>query len=234
MSTIFFFYYACLRLPLGDLQCILYQSPLWVVFFGWIVFKEQLPALYILIPSIILTVTGVILVSQPQFLIGNSSKPLNIDGVIAILLTSLRWVVCVILVKKAQNVNFLQYEFSAGICTLCIALPLLTIINSFLLTHSIDIIGNVYSFYKMDVWSILSCVYCGIAAFVAMSLNVMGYQIGNSTVVSWLEYINIPISFLYQMYIFHDEPNIFEYIGGILVLIGCVLPSIHQTINYFI
>merc|ERR1712110_1020654 len=41
-STIFMFYYAVLHLPVGDLQCLFYQSPLWIIFCCWLCFGERM------------------------------------------------------------------------------------------------------------------------------------------------------------------------------------------------
>eukprot|EP01083_Nonionella_stella_P251798 868361_1 len=61
-------YYGVITLPLGDLQCIFYLSPLIAVFLASLGLSESLPNLFILIPSILLTVCGVILVCQPTFI----------------------------------------------------------------------------------------------------------------------------------------------------------------------
>eukprot|EP01084_Bolivina_argentea_P315750 547140_1 len=228
MTALPIFFYACIRLPLGDLQTILYQAPLWIVYLSYLLFNEQLPPWHILIPSTLFTIIGVMFVSQPGFIF-NSVQGLNFDGLLAVIISCVRWIACVLLVKTAHSVHFIQYEFSTTICSFC-TYPLLLIVCTYYLDN--EFLGTFTDIYSSKMSHVLASVYCGFAGFLAMMLNVKGYQIGNATIVSWLEYINIPISFLYQTYIFLDTPNQYECIGAVLVLVGCLLPVMHTTWIY--
>eukprot|EP01084_Bolivina_argentea_P117838 209193_1 len=239
-STIFTIFYATYKLPLGDMQCILYQSPLCVIFIARIWLKEELPKISILIPATILTYIGIILVAQPGFLLHiidntHTFEPLDTGGLIAILLSVLRWVFVVLLVRKARDSHFLQLEFASSTCCFCAALPILMIINEFTEINEIgnlDILDN--NKWSFDIKSVFIMIFLGICGFGAVSLSVTGYQYGSATMVAWLEYINIPIGFIYQLYIFHDAPNRYEIIGGIMVTIACLLPTTHHLYIYLL
>ena len=85
----------------------------------------------------------------------------------------------------------------------------------------------------MDVW-IICIMICYAFRIWCSCINVIGYQYGSATMVSWLEYINIPIGFVYQTVIFADFPNKYEVIGGILVTIACLLAPLEQLYRYYI
>ena len=74
--------------------------------------------------------------------------------------------------------------------------------------------------------------YFGVCGFIAVALSTVGYQYGTATMVSWLEYVNIPIGFIYQGLIFGDIPNEYEIIGGILVTIACLIIPFDQLYKY--
>ena len=56
------------------------------------------------------------------------------------------------------------------------------------------------------------------------------YQRGNAALIAWLEYIAIPLAFLYQVFVFDDVPGQIEGIGASLTLVGCLLPGVHEMI----
>eukprot|EP01084_Bolivina_argentea_P029871 55422_1 len=235
MSGGILFWYSVDRLPLGDLQCIMYQSPLFVVYISAIWLKERLPNLYILIPSTILTITGIICVSQPSFLMvmidtNYQYETLNIDGMIAITFAAFGWAFSVLLVRTAIDTHFLQLEFASSGCSVMITVPVTIMINRYLI-HS-DVLGDC-GMWTFDIYALPIILFLGVSGFAVLSLSIIGYQCGSATMVSWLEYITIPIGFIYQICIFNDLPNKYEIIGAILVTIGCLLPVMHQIFIYY-
>ena len=205
-STIFMFYYAVIRLPMGDLQCLFYQSPLWIIFCCWFFFGDRPPTWFILTPSTILTVVGVICVSQPPFLF-TSGDPLPIDGVLAILLSCIRWIGSVLIVKKGKdNVHYLQYQFGCTLCSLSISVPIMFMLNSLWIDN--PLIGTLHDLLHIPWQHVLAAIFIGLAQFTGMSLSVMAYQKGNGARISWLEYIAIPISFgLYHVCVRSEKPS---------------------------
>ena len=68
--------------------------------------------------------------------------------------------------------------------------------------------------------------------FVSVACWVIGYQLGNATIVGCLGYIQISISFMYQMSIFNDIPNKYEIIGAIAVGVGELSFTFQQLYIY--
>ena len=108
----------------------------------------------ILIPSILFTVIGVILVAQPGFLMrflgDNDYEPLDTSGVIAAFCIAFCWGTAAVLVRKAVNAHFIQLELAASVQSSLIWLPLFSGSNE-LLIHN-DLFGN-YDEWQFDIWS---------------------------------------------------------------------------------
>ena len=47
-----------------------------------------------------------------------------------------------------------------------------------------------------------------------------------------MEYLQIPISYLYQTFIFGNTPNWFEIVGAVAVTVGSILPVVQQLYIY--
>eukprot|EP01083_Nonionella_stella_P318441 1164040_1 len=236
-SNQFIFYISLILLPIGDDQCILYQSPLLIVYFSAIILKEKLPEWYILSPATLMTICGILLISQPVFVLQlidreREYEPLNIYGLITACVSAINWVPIVLLIRKARDAHFLQLEFASSGCVCFVTLPLTLVLNHYWL--HIEFIGSFdINEWSFDGYSIAIMIGLGFCGFAQILCSVIGYQMGNATYVSWLEYITIPIGFLYQTIIFNDAPNKYEIIGGTLVTIGCLMPFTKQLWIYF-
>eukprot|EP01083_Nonionella_stella_P117060 348371_1 len=229
---IFTLWYAMALLPIGDANCILYQSPLVIVFLAAIWLREPLPVWYILTPTTIACVSGILLISQPKFLTSyifhSDSEPLNVNGLIAIVTSMISWSFVNLLVRTALKSHFLQLEMVSSVQVLFLGLPIIEIMNH--LFFKDDVIGDVFSEggWNLDYKAFLYMILLGTSGFVALICMVVGYQWGDATKVPWLEYTNVITSMIYQAVIFNDIPNVYEGIGGALVLCGSVVPLIHE------
>ena len=174
-STIFCFYYAIVRLPLGDNVCIGSQAPLWIILFSSLIFKEALPPWYIYFPALALVITGVILVAQPTFLLGSAATPLPVDGVIASWLNAVRVLVKTLIIKSGGNtLHSIQYQFVSDLACLVISVPLLLILNTFIL-HD-EWIGTFANFLHMDYTMWLVAIYIGFTYFIGRVVDMMAVK----------------------------------------------------------
>eukprot|EP01083_Nonionella_stella_P098405 276691_1 len=229
------YYLGLILLPIGDFQCIYFQFPLLVVYFGALWLKEPLPAFPILIPSTILTVSGLCLVSQPTFLMrflntNAQYEPLNGYGILFACVGAVLTAVVILLTRVAASTHFLQLEFASSICLLLSVIPILLTVNTFLF-HA-EWIGSFDAQWRFDLYSDFVLIVIGSIGFCVLLFLMTGYQTAEATFVSWLEYMNIPLGFVYQALFFNDFPNKYEIIGGVLVLIGCWLPLVKQMFVY--
>ena len=228
-TTIFFFYYALIRLPLGDLSCIQYQAPLWIVLLSWFLFNDQMTPWYIFIPAAILVISGVILVAQPTFIFHSAAWPLPADGVIAAFFAAARWIAMVMIIKMGGNtLHTVQYQLVSNIACLTISVPVLLIVNSVLFQN--EQLGTFSDFCAMPWTDWLVALFVGFSYFIGMIVDMMAYQRGNVAMIGWLEYFAIPLSFIFQIFVFDDDPDPIEGMGATMVMIGCLSPGLHEML----
>ena len=72
----------------------------------------------------------------------------------------------------------------------------------------------------------------GILGFLALMLNVIGYQIGDATKVAWMEYLDLVFAFLYQWLYFRDIPTNWEVIGCCMLLSTCLIHLGEEYYHY--
>eukprot|EP01083_Nonionella_stella_P098404 276690_1 len=199
----------------------------------WNIKKPTTPT--ILNPSTILTVSGLCLVSQPTFLMrflntNAQYEPLNGYGILFACVGAVLTAVVILLTRVAASTHFLQLEFASSICLLLSVIPILLTVNTFLF-HA-EWIGSFDAQWRFDLYSDFVLIVIGSIGFCVLLFLMTGYQTAEATFVSWLEYMNIPLGFVYQALFFNDFPNKYEIIGGVLVLIGCWLPLVKQMFVY--
>eukprot|EP01083_Nonionella_stella_P089418 249488_1 len=230
------FYLALIQLPIGDLQCIFYQSPVLVVYIGAVWLKEELPSRWILLPSTVLTFTGILIVSQPTFLMqfidpSGDYEPLNVYGILCACAAAVFYALVCLLTRTAADTHFLQIEFASSICLICLVMPTLLTINTYFIRE--EWIGSWdLTQWTFDAYSDFVIFVISIFGFGLMLFLVTGYQMGEATYVSWLEYVTIPLGFINQSIFFNDIPNQYEIIGSVLIVVGCLLPLIKQVYVY--
>eukprot|EP01084_Bolivina_argentea_P039570 73121_1 len=233
-------WYGVMRLPLGDATCIYYQSPLVIAIITFLFLGEKLPKTTPLICT--LAITGIIFLAQPPIIISlfnryvynmdnEKIESLNIDGLISMFIALFSWSISASLVRTAVDSHFLQLEIVSAGQTLYGSIPMLLILNHFIIHN--PLIGDFnLKEWSFDIKSIIIMIVIGTFGFIALSLNVIGFQYGDATKVAWLEYIAIVFSFIYQIYVFNDIPNKFEIIGVMLLSIACILP-ISEELYYY-
>ena len=64
----------------------------------------------------------------------------------------------------------------------------------------------------------------GCAGFSDMVCITIGYQLGDAAIIGWIEYLQIPIAYVLQVWVLDQGVDYLEIIGAIAVLIGCLLP----------
>lgn len=230
------FWYGVLTLPLGDVNCIFYLEPLMAIYAAHLILGERLPPWYILIPATILAVCGLLLVSQPPFLTNlfsdaDEEEETSVSGVVATVLSAVGWTITILLIRTSQKVHFLQLEIAATIMTSVVMGPLVMILNRYVIDDSM--IGD-WDMADWDFsWSgLLGVILMGCFGFTNLAFLNIGYQLADAALVGWMEYLQIPISYLYQTFIFGDTPNTFEIVGAVAVTVGSILPVVQQLYVY--
>ena len=228
-------WFAMKRLPVGDGNAILTQNALITALFGRLLFKESLPKLFPIVA--IFAIIGSFFISQPLFMLSfiykdenvNDHQPLNIDGLIAIIIGIISWSICCVLIRSAKKSHFLQLEIVSASLMVFIMTPIFVLFNTYCL--GISEIGT-FNNIQFDINSFIIMLITGIIGFSGLSACVIGYQLGDATKVSILEYMTIIYSCLYQTFLFNDALNVFEGFGISLVIIACIINLGEQYYDY--
>ena len=110
--------------------------------------------------------------------------------ILSISRTLFAWSISVVLVRTAQKSHFIQLKIVSAGQNVFIFVPLMMLANGFILHN--DIIGGFdHKERTFDFKSISYMITLGIFGFIALSLNVIGFQYADATKVAWLEYVII-------------------------------------------
>jgi len=226
--TIFFWWRGLELLPIGDGEAILFLSPITTVIAARFLLGEPLPSTFFL--TLIITVSGLIFICQPTFIFGGGDfVALSWEGILFLLATVIAWSGACVLVRTAKKAHWLQLEITATTQAIIIWCPLVIALNRFWL-HSDDLSGGDWD------WSLrtgIVMMVIGILGFLALMLNVIGYQIGDATKVAWMEYLDLVFAFLYQWLYFKDIPTTWEIVGCCMLLSTCIIHLGEEYYHYY-
>jgi len=231
-------WYGVLVLPLGAYNCIVGLYPLLVIYGAHFWLGEELPPKLILVPATIFTFAGLIIVSQPPFLISlwsaTDAQPIDTFGLLATIGQTIGWGLVVLSIRTMTEAHFLQIEITGSLLVVIASAPFMLLLNHFELKS--EFIGD---WFSADYWvfsfeSVLPVVLMSLVGFGNIALNTIGYQLGEAALVGWMEYLQIPIAFLYQIFIFKQSASAMQFIGAVLVFIGCTLPLCEQLRDYLL
>ena len=230
------FLYGTLTLPLGDFISIHFLSSILVAMTAHFVWKETTPKMSILLLSILLISTGIVIISQPNFMypIYDSDTAANpeddvavieslpVGGLICTIMSAFAWAYQILCARSRPSVHPLQVMIPSYICIILISTTLMLFINWI---SPSDIIGGLdlhnNGFLTDNGYQGLFVIFgCAVIDVVSMVLFIVGFQFGDLRVMGWLELIQIGFGYIYQMWIFGDIPNLYEIIGGCIISFG--------------
>ena len=214
--------------PIGDAEAIIFVAPLLIVFIARFFLKEKLPKVFPV--TLLLTIAGIIFVCQPEFIFGSTTtRPVSIAGLIFLIIMAISWALTSILVRTAKNAHWLQIQIVATVQGSFIWTPAVILLNRYVF-HSDLIAGGMWLDLTLrNVALILVCALCG---FVGLSLNVVGYQLGDATKVALMEYCDLIFAYIFQWAVFGTVPNLWEWIGLACLLSTCMVHVIEEAIKY--
>eukprot|EP01083_Nonionella_stella_P059488 155624_1 len=224
--TVFLWWRGLELVPLGDGEAILFLSPITTVIAARVLLGEPLPSTFFV--TLIITISGLIFICQPTFIFGGSEPmmALSWQGILFLIGTVFAWTGACVLVRTAKKAHWLQLEIVATTQSIMVWCPLVIALNQFWI-HSDGLSGGDWDF---SFRTVIVMVVIGILGFLALMLNVIGYQIGDATKVAWMEYLDLVFAFLYQWLFFGDIPTNWEIIGCCCLLSTC---GIHLGEEYY-
>eukprot|EP01084_Bolivina_argentea_P293343 504491_1 len=226
--TVFLWWRGLELVPLGDGEAILFLSPITTVIAARVLLGEPLPSTFFL--TLIITISGLTFICQPTFIFGGSAPmmALSWQGILFLIGTVFAWTGACVLVRTAKKAHWLQLEIVATTQSIMVWCPLVIALNQFWI-HSDGLSGGDWDF---SFRTVIVMVVIGILGFLALMLNVIGYQIGDATKVAWMEYLDLVFAFLYQWLFFGDIPSNWEIIGCCSLLSTCVIHLGEEYYHY--
>lgn len=233
-------YYAVYKIPVGDASFLVFSfCPYSIVIFARIFLNERLPKYRVMIPCVLLFLVGSVLISQPTFIFNlilqnEEYQPLDPFAVCLAIFTGICLAVVTVLIRSAKHSHFLQLEITSSSQSTLLWIPLMMVLNRFLLKD--DLISNTEtaSGWNLDVYSFLIMLAVGCIGFSALILQVIAYQYGEATHIAWLQYVQPVFGFLYQVFLFGDIPNMYELIGVVCIVSGCALMINDKVQDYYV
>ncbi|KAJ1340698.1 hypothetical protein BSLG_004792 [Batrachochytrium salamandrivorans] len=158
---------------------------------------------------------GVVLVSQPEFLLGSSHRPSDetekyqyeryipaLSAIAAAFILSIAY--CIIRVV-GKRVHYLVHVTYFGLMS--------TILSGILLLFSKGVVS--VSHWTMEQWFIMFGV--GAAAFVAQCFLNAGLQLANAGPATLMRNLDIVFAFIFGQVLFHETPDAMSLAGALLI-----------------
>ncbi|KAJ8030077.1 Solute carrier family 35 member G1 [Holothuria leucospilota] len=193
-------------IPVGDVNAILFSTPLLSGILAWIILKERLTLFDVALT--IVSVVGVILVSKPAFVFGAEDDGSSSDRLLGSLyaICALGSASCVFVVTRKlrpfpANALVLTLGFGIVVC------PTSAVLNTYI--GEWDLPANlVQAIY-------LSAV--GVSGFLAILFLCLALETEKAIHISVTNTLTIILTYIMQFFIFHIYPDVISGVGAILI-----------------
>lgn len=227
----FLFFYIALRfITLSDSSTIVFSAPVYVSIFACLLIHE--PCGVFQIVTVLLTVVGVVLISKPTFLFGDSevftivtNSTLTFDGnekivgVVFSFISSLAMALTFIVMRKLQKTSLAVVINHFSVICIVFGIPTL-----FILRELLDMEITVPSSMS-DYWFMLLNSVCGVCGQFMLTFAL---KIEEAGLVSLARTFDIVAAFVFQI-IFLDQPiAITSVIGALIVCIGVAVSCLKK------
>eukprot|EP01084_Bolivina_argentea_P137472 242093_1 len=222
------------RAPIGDVTCIHYLNPVFIVLGGRIFFKESIPKVFII--TFILPLVAMIFIVQPEFIFASedNTEQLNLFGVLSAFLSAIAWAVAMLLGRKSdKNSHFLQVEFTNSVQALFLWIPILTIYDQYeyLLFDTNKFQLFMYDF-QWEFISVLVMISVGVLLFIGVQFVVIAYQYAEASKIGYFEYLDLIFAYMAQVFVFKQHINLYSILGFLLMLVTCFAHLVEELYNY--
>eukprot|EP01083_Nonionella_stella_P202559 739917_1 len=210
-TWVYTYFYALHTVYIGDIEAIfLFVAPTMIALIGRMVFKEQFPPNILII--VLIDIVGVIFVTQPSFIFPREQSMSN-EGMMLILVSTVIYSLDIVLIGQNDQIHWLQMQIGASLQGCFIYFPVIFVLNMVYSPGDV-IIGGWFDLSK----EMLGCnAAVGVVNLLSQICLIYGYQMGASTKVVWLEYINLIFAYGIQWIIFREISDLYEIIGASLI-----------------
>lgn len=215
-------FYAFRHMPLADASVIIFSTPVFVAIFARVFLKEQCSLFNVI--TIVLTLTGVVLITRPPFLFGDDissldaerfeGKKYDIWGPVAAISSTLFGANVYILLRALKGLHFSV---------------IMTNFGAFALIYTIAVCGSIgaicWPACGRDRWLV---VILGIFSFLGQILLTLSLQIEQAGPVAIARCADIVFAFIWQILFFGETPTLYSLLGAFLVVSSVVLAGLKK------
>lgn len=208
-------------IPLLDSFVLCNSQPVFAAIIAWLWLKEKL-ALYDL-GIIILTLVGVVIACQPTFIFGNEID--DIDPISRAIgsaygvATAIFMAITTCITRKVKTTPSQLVVYMQGIGGVVIGFVGGLAMGQLFINPGIT-----------DV-QIVALVFAGILGFIARCLFAFAVQTEEATLISVIQTMEIPFSFIVQLVMLNTYPNSLSVIGAIIVMVGTALLAAKKNVK---
>jgi len=217
--------------PLGNGEAISFLSPMTTAMAARMLLGERLPSTFFV--TLCVTFVGLLFICQPTFLFGDVNgryMAMSGEGTLFLLASIVTWSAGCVLVRTAESAHWVQLQLATTTQSILVWCPLVLAVNK-LWPATDGLSGGDWQFPpSRETAGVMVAI--GVLGFVAMMLNVVGYQIGDATKVAWMEYMDLVFAFMYQWLWFEDAPKTWEIIGCFALFSTCLINLGEEYYHY--
>jgi len=211
-TTVSLIFYAIRHMPLADASVIVFSVPVMVAIFARIFLKEPCGLFHYF--TLFLTMIGVLLITRPPFLFGQSTKQYNFLAPLAALLSTFFGAIVYILLRALKDLHF---------SVIMVTFATYSIIQT---TSMAWATGNL-CWPKCGTERIL-VIALGVFSFSGQMLLTIAAQLEEAGLVAIARTVDVVFAFVWQIIFFDEVPNIFSIIGAVLVISSVVLIGLRK------
>lgn len=218
-------FYAFRHMPLADASVIIFSTPVFVAIFARLFLKE--PCGLFNVATVILTLIGVVLITRPSAIFGNSIPSLtdeqindieqNTNGVwgpVSALLSTLFGASAYVTLRALKGLHYSVVMTNFGAFAL---------IYTMIVTWSVDALC--WPYCGSERWLVIAL---GLFSFMGQILLTISLQIEQAGPVAIARSADIVFAFIWQIMFFKEVPNGYSIAGAILVTSSVVLTGLKK------
>ncbi|XP_066255664.1 solute carrier family 35 member G1 [Euwallacea similis] len=214
-------FYAFRHMPLSDASVIVFSVPVFTAIFARMFLKE--PCGWFNIVSVIVTLVGVILITRPPVIFGNTIDSLGENGqapemwgAVAAFSSTLFGANAFVILRALKDVHFSVIMTNFG----TFALVQCLIVSFFIGALCLPVCG-------VDRYLIVALA---VFSFLGQILLTIALQMEQAGPVAIARSTDIIYAFIWQVIFFNEVPNRFSIIGTVLVMSSVILTGLRKWV----
>lgn len=215
-------FYAFRHMPLADASVIIFSTPVFVAIFARLFLKESCGIFNVF--TIILTLVGVVLITRPPFIFGDSSpnltnehllnKHYDVWGPVAALSSTLFGANVYVLLRALKGLHFSVIMTNFGGFAL---------VYTFIVCWSIGALC-----WPQCGIDRVFVIILGIFSFLGQILLTLSLQLEQAGPVAIARCADIVFAFIWQIIFFGERPSRYSLVGALLVVSSVVLTALRK------